>query len=76
MKNYKTIEQEQEDLKEQLTYLKNEKGINYAYWVKKLEINKGTIGGFVNGYRNLPKEVEIKLRKLIEEYRDTFKEED
>jgi hypothetical protein len=70
LKNYRTIEQEQMDLKEQLTYLKNEKGINYAYWVKRLKINKGTIGGFVNGYRNLPKEIEDKLRKLIEEYKE------
>jgi hypothetical protein len=70
LKNYRTIEQEQLDLKEQLTYLKNEKGINYAYWVKRLKINKGTIGGFVSGYRNLPKEIEDKLRKLIEEYKE------
>lgn len=70
MKKFETVKQQQQDLKEKVIYLKEIRGINYMYWVNKLGINKGTMSGWIGEWRNLPKEIERKLRQAIEEYKE------
>lgn len=69
MKNFELVKESQRELKEEIKFLKEVRGVNYTYWVNKLEINKGTMSGWIGSWRNLPKEVEENLKKEIEKYK-------
>ncbi|OSA91015.1 UNVERIFIED_ORG: hypothetical protein B2H93_14755 [Clostridium botulinum] len=67
-KRFEMIKEQQRDLKEKIIDFKKNRGVNYNFWLKQLNINKGVLSGWITDNRNLPIYVEEELRELVNNY--------